>query len=98
MLHSALGDLEIRFSNAVISERIRMSEEVERLRSQVGVLRREVWFSSKRSASGMGSPVAAIDLATSTPGSSVASANGVLTGVELRSTRRLSGMPHLLVN
>jgi hypothetical protein len=38
----------MRFSNAVVAERIRMGEEVERLRSQVGALRREVWFSRRR--------------------------------------------------
>lgn len=48
ILNQALGDLEIRFSNAVVSERIRMGEEVERLRGQVGALRREVWFTRRR--------------------------------------------------
>ena len=48
ILSQALGDLEIRFSNAVVSERIRMGEEVERLRGQVGALRREVWLSRRQ--------------------------------------------------
>ena len=38
----------MRFSGAVVAERIRMGEEVERLRGQVGVLRREVWFTRRR--------------------------------------------------
>jgi hypothetical protein len=48
ILSQSLGDLEIRFSNAVVSERIRMGEEVDRLRGQVGSLRREVWLSRRR--------------------------------------------------
>lgn len=56
ILNQALGDLEIRFSNAVVSERIRMGEEVERLRGQVGALRREVWFTRRRDGLEMLSP------------------------------------------
>lgn len=48
VLNQALGDLEMRFSGAVVAERIRMVEEVERLRGQVGALRREVWFTRRR--------------------------------------------------
>jgi len=61
ILSQALGDLEIRFSNAVVAERIRMGEEVERLRGQVGALRREVWL-SRRGKDGAGATGGGIEL------------------------------------
>lgn len=84
ILNQALGDLEIRFSNAVVSERIRMGEEVERLRGQVGALRREVWFTRRRDGLEMLSPPGT--------GGGGAAANGGGGGVRAEVLpRRLSG-------
>jgi hypothetical protein len=80
ILNQALGDLEIRFSNAVVSERIRIGEEVERLRGQVGALRREVWLSRRRDMGGM-------ELASASDGVRLGGTPG-----ELVPTRRLSGI------
>ena len=87
ILNQALGDLEIRFSNAVVSERIRMGEEVERLRGQVGALRREVWFTRRRDIGGM-----------ELGGTNAVGGNtgGLTTPAELVPTRRLSGMFFIL--
>ena len=90
-LNAALGELEMRFSNAVVSERIRMGEEVERLRSQVGVLRRDVWFSRRSREWGAG---ALEGLATATGGTAGGSSLGAAT--ELVTARRLSGSVPLL--
>jgi hypothetical protein len=60
-----------------------MGEEVERLRGQVGALRREVWLSRRRDFGGM-------ELPTST-GEGVKVGNSTHAGPELP-TRRLSGM------
>ena len=86
-LNAALGELEIRFSNAVVAERIRMGEEVERLRSQVGVLRRDVWFSRRSREWGAG---ALEGLTAATGGTAGGSSLAAVT--ELVSARRLSGL------
>ena len=59
-----------------------MGEEVERLRGQVGALRREVWFTRRRDFGGME--------IGSAGGAGTANATG-LTPAELVPTRRLSG-------
>ena len=89
ILNQALSDLEIRFSNAVVAERIRMGEEVERLRAQVGALRREVWFSRRREGgAGIEIPTAA---AAAAPGRGTAG-GGDAGKAEMVPPRRLSGM------
>ena len=60
-----------------------MGEEVERLRGQVGALRREVWFTRRRDGLDMLSP----------PGTGATSSGGSGTGVRAEVLpRRLSGM------
>jgi len=93
ILNQALGDLEIRFSNAVVSERIRMGEEVERLRGQVGALRREVWFTRRRDGIDMLGPGGVAGGAGGAGGSNTGTAG---TGVRAEVLpRRLSGMNSL---
>ena len=87
ILNQALGDLEIRSFNAVVNERIRMGEEVERLRGQVGALRREVWFTRRRDIGGMEMGTGAV-----AGGAGVAGTTTGLAPAELVPTRRLSGM------
>jgi hypothetical protein len=77
-----LGDLEIRSFNAVVNERIRMGEEVERLRGQVGALRREVWFTRRRDFGGM-------DIGSA--GGAGAANTTELIPAEFIPTKRLSG-------
>jgi hypothetical protein len=91
ILNQALGDLEIRFSNAVVSERIRMGEEVERLRGQVGALRREVWFTRRRDGIDMLGPGGVAGGGAGGAGGSSTGTAG--TGVRAEVLpRRLSGM------
>ena len=92
ILNQALGDLEIRFSNAVVSERIRMGEEVERLRGQVGALRREVWFTRRRDGIDMLGPGGV----AGGGGGSASNTGTAGTGVRAEVLpRRLSGMNSL---
>jgi len=64
-----------------------MGEEVERLRSQVGVLRRDVWFSRRSREWGAG---ALEGIVTATAGTAGGSSLGSVP--ELVSARRLSGL------
>jgi hypothetical protein len=89
ILNQALGDLEMRFSNAVVAERIRMGEEVERLRGQVGALRREVWFTRRRDV-GPGGGSGGGGGGMGEMGGSGGSGSGGT--VEMVPVRRLSGM------
>jgi len=83
----------MRFSGAVVAERIRMVEEVERLRGQVGALRREVWFTRRRDVGGVGPGAAggAGGGAGGAAGVGEMTRSGSAAG-ELLPVRRLSGM------
>lgn len=59
-----------------------MGEEVERLRGQVGALRREVWFTRRRDIGGM----------ELSPNNSAGMTGGQQHPAELVPTRRLSGL------
>jgi hypothetical protein len=65
-----------------------MGEEVERLQSQVGALRREVWFSRRREWGGAAAG-AALEVLAGNPGTS--SSGATLGAAELVSVKRLSG-------
>ena len=67
-----------------------MGEEVERLRGQVGALRREVWFTRRRDIGGM-------EMGTGAGGAGVAGTTTGLGPAELVPTRRLSGMFSFIV-
>jgi hypothetical protein len=91
----------MRFPNALRDERLRMGEEVERLRGQVGALRREVWLSVVRRRDGAMELNAPSNLtANRAPSNGVTpsrvSSNGVSSGAGTTELvpRRLSGIPH----